>query len=231
MDKNNILFLDFDDVLNSVRSLMKKFAEAHGVQWVEEDFDPKYWSKGHIDNLNPEFSERVRKAYEEQKSQPDYKHPDLSMENYPHDEIAIQNLNKIVEENNAKVVVCSSWRIGRSIKELQKILDSWGAKCEVIGVTAGRKKLSYFKTRGDEIHDWIIDHKDEIKGICVLDDSASYDINWLLERFCVQKISGYEHGLRDVHISEAKKCFEEPVFFEKDDKEMWQITDGKNSVK
>jgi hypothetical protein len=203
--KVNILFLDFDDVLNSVRSLYKKFAEAHGVSWAEEDFDPKYWGEGHQDNMNPEFGARVEKAHAEQKNEEGYEFPDLSMENYPHDEIAIQNLNKIIEENKAKVVVCSSWRTGRSIEELQRILDSWGAKCEVIGKTPG--KIS--STRGEEILMWIRDNQTKVKAICILDDSL-FDINPWLEKWAVQKISGYRHGLREEHISEAKKCFETP---------------------
>ena len=203
--KYNILFLDFDDVLNSVRSVYKKFAEAHKVPWTEEDFDPKYWGQGNTDEMKPEFSERVQKAFDDHKNNPDYKLPDLSGENYPHDEIAIQNLNIIVEENQAKVVICSCWRWGRTLQELQDILNLWGAKCEVIGVTPG--KLS--TTRGEEILMWIRGNPNKIKGICILDDSL-FDINPWLKEWAVQGINGYHHGLRDIHISEAKKCFETP---------------------
>lgn len=203
--KFNILFLDFDDVLNSVRSVYKKFAESLGVVWTEEDFDPKYWGQGNIDEMNPEFSEKVKKALEDHKNITDYKLPDLSGEKYPHDEIAIQNLNKIVEESQAKVVICSCWRWGRTLKELQDILNLWGAKCEVIGVTPG--KLS--TTRGEEILMWIRSNPNKIKGICILDDSL-FDINPWLEEWAVQGILGYHHGLRDIHIPEAKKCFETP---------------------
>ena len=203
--KENILFLDFDDVLNSVRALYKKFAEYHGVSWTEEDFDPKYWGQQNIDEMSPAFSERVKDEFERQKKESGYKFPDLSGYRYPHDEIAIQNLNKIVEENNAKVVVCSSWRHGKTIKELQEILDSWGAKCEVIGKTPA--KMS--STRGEEILMWLRDNHQKVKAICILDDSL-FDINPWLEKWAVQKINGYHHGLRDVHIPEAKKCFETP---------------------
>lgn len=210
-EKWNILFLDFDDVLNSIRGLYKRFADYHGVTWTEEDFDPKYWGLGHPDNINPDLQKRLEKALNEQKSNPDYKAPDLSCDQYPHDEIAIANLNKIVEENNAKVVVCSSWRVGRTKQQLQEILDSWGAKCEVIGVTPSRHRFSISSSRGDEIYQWIIENKKIIKGICVLDDSASFDINHLLKEWCVQDITGYKHGLRDIHIPEAKKCFKTPL--------------------
>jgi hypothetical protein len=205
MKKENILFLDFDDVLNSVRSVYKKFSEAVGVEWKEEDFDPKYWGQGNPDEINPDLQERVQKAYEELRKDPKWEMPNLSGEYYPHDEFAIQNLNKIVEENEAKVVICSSWRLGRSIKELQDILNSWGAKCEVIGVTP--KKMS--STRGEEIWMWIRDNHSKVKAICILDDSL-FDISPLLDEYCVHGIKGHHHGLRDIHIPLAKKCFETP---------------------
>lgn len=63
MEKHNILFLDFDGVLNSSRSFYKKFAEHHGVKWVEEDFDPKYWWKENKENINPDFYQRVEDAW------------------------------------------------------------------------------------------------------------------------------------------------------------------------
>lgn len=203
--KYNILFLDFDDVLNSVRSVYKKFAEAQGTPWTEEDFDPKYWGQGNTDEMKPEFTEKVQKSFEEHKTDPKWELPNLSGENYPHDEIAIQNLNIIVEENKAKVVICSCWRWGRTLQELQDILNSWGAKCEVIGVTPG--KLS--TTRGEEILMWIKSNPNKIKGICILDDSL-FDINPWLKEWAVQGINGYHHGLRDIHIPESKKCFKTP---------------------
>lgn len=209
--KHNILFLDFDDVLNSIRGLYKKFADYHGVSWTEEDFDPKYWGLGYADNINPDFHKRMESALNEQKKNPDYVAPNLSFDAYPHDEFAISNLNKIIEENEAKVVICSSWRRGRTKKQLQDILESWGAKCEVIGVTPQRARFSHSLTRGDEIYQWILENKKIIKGICVLDDSAAFDINHLLKEWCVQDISGYTHGLREVHIEEAKKCFKTPL--------------------
>ncbi len=208
--KFNILFLDFDDVLNSVRAVYKKFSEAVGVEWKEEDFDPKYWGQGNIDEMNPEFTQRVQESYEIKQKEPGWEMPNLSGEFYPHDEIAIQNLNQIVAENEAKVVICSSWRLGRSIKELQAILDSWGAKCEVIDVTP--KKMS--STRGEEILMWLRSNSNKVKAICVLDDSL-FDISPWLDEWCVKKISGYHHGLRDIHISEAKKCFETPFNIKK----------------
>lgn len=211
MDKENILFLDFDDVLNSTRSFYKKFAEHHGVEWSEDDFSEEYWGQGNIDEINPILEEKIKDEWNKQKELSSYIVPDLSFENYPHDEFAIVNLNKIVEENNAKVVICSSWRNDRSIKDLQKILDEWGAKCQVIG-----KTITSRRDRGFEILDWVIKYRDQIKGICILDDSSPMDISYIFKKWCVMGISGYHHGLRDIHIPEAKKCFETPFNLSKD---------------
>jgi hypothetical protein len=42
-------------------------------------------------------------------------------------ELAVENLNILVQATGAKVVVSSTWRFGRSVKELDAILKSWGA--------------------------------------------------------------------------------------------------------
>ena len=67
---------------------------------------------------------------------------------------SVENLNYIVKETDAKVVVSSSWRHGRSKKELQSILDNSGFIGEVIDVTPN---LINFEgsVRGNEIWAWI----------------------------------------------------------------------------
>ena len=210
MNKTNILFLDFDGVLNSHRSLWKKFAEWFGVEWKEDDFDiEKWYDKGHTEDMNPDLWDRIDEA--EVSKKPEIGMPDLNMDNWPPDEYAILALNKIVEENNAKVVICSTWRKGRTISQLQKILDGWGAKCEVIGITPYKNKLSYDATRASEILEWLVENNSMVNRICILDDEAAYDINFIFEKWCVQEISGRTHGLREDHIPLAKKCFEIPI--------------------
>jgi hypothetical protein len=131
------------------------------------------------------------------------------MHNWPPEKPAIQNLNKIVEENEAEVVVCSTWRKSGSIDELNQILKGWGFNSKIIDVTTSLRRD--FNTRGMEILQWIMDHHTEIKGICILDDEAEYDINAILKKWAVQGISGYKHGLLEEHIPDAKKCFDTPI--------------------
>jgi len=47
-----------------------------------------------------------------------------------------------------------------------------------------------------------------------LDDSL-FDISPLLDEYCVHGIKGHHHGLRDIHIPLAKKCFETPFNYKK----------------
>ncbi len=200
-EKTNILFLDFDGVLNSMRSFWKKFADFYEVEWTEDDFDLKWVYEGHTENMNPDLWERIEKARKEKK-----RFPDIGMYKWPHEEEAIQNLNKIIEENEAKVVVCSSWRIGKSPEELQELLEDWGAKCEVIDKTI--KIHRDFNSRGFEILEWVMENRKRIKGICILDDEAPYDINFIFEKWAVQDIDTNKHGLLESHIPVANKCFQ-----------------------
>lgn len=54
---------------------------------------------------------------------------------YEFDPDLVNNLNRIVENTGAKIVVSSTWRKGRSVDELQTLLDSVGFIGEVIGKT------------------------------------------------------------------------------------------------
>lgn len=210
VEKHNILFLDIDGTINSNRSLFKKYADHFGVNWTEDDFSIEKWhDKGHMENMNPDLWDRINKAEEEKKEKIGY--PDVMMYNWPHDEYAIKALNKIIEQNDAKVVICSTWRKSKTILQLQKILNKWGAKCEVIGLTPYSMKLSYDSRRGFEILRWLVENNSIVKGICILDDDATYDINYIFEKWCVQGIHGETHGLREDHISLAKTCFEVPI--------------------
>ena len=118
-------------------------------------------------------------------------------------------MNQIVEENKAKVVVCSSWRTGRTPEELQKILDDWGAKCEVIDKTTHVRRD--YNSRGLEILEWVMQNRKMIKGICILDDEASYDINGIFKKWAVQEIDMNKHGLLESHVPVANKCFQIPI--------------------
>lgn len=74
-------------------------------------------------------------------------------------EKAIELLNDLIGSTGAKVVISSSWRIGRTPEELQEVLNYKGFKGEVIDKTPRldfrTKDYSYSVPRGCEIKAWM----------------------------------------------------------------------------
>jgi hypothetical protein len=70
----------------------------------------------------------------------------------------VENLNRITEETGAKIVVSSTWRLGRTVEELQTLLKNVGVKGEVIDKTdhlSSPKGSGYTIPRGCEIAVWL----------------------------------------------------------------------------
>jgi len=98
-------------------------------------------------------------------------------------------LNNIIEETDAKVVVSSTWRLGRSINELQSILDSVGFKGEVIDKTPNLRNEGDYVLRGNEILKWIRDNKEvigqdyhEFENYVIFDDDSDM-LYWQKDNF------------------------------------------------
>jgi len=89
---------------------------------------------------------------------------------YEFDPKAINRLNEIIKSTGAKVVVSSTWRLGRSVEELQTILNMVGFIGEVIDKTAHFSSIDgYTVPRGCEIEAW-------------LDKKGFQRINWSIEK-------------------------------------------------
>lgn len=201
------LFLDFDGVINTHRSLFKRFAEHYGVSYSEEDFSEQYWSEP--DGLNPGLMEKLDKERDSGK----YGDFSLNLYDFPFDDICINHCNQIIKENNAEICVCSSWRLGRSLEDLQKLLDNIGVVGKVIGRTGNSAD------RGAEIHEWLKYYQNkyniEINSICIIDDDHAYDIDYIFSEYTVKDINSVRHGLREHHIEEAKTIFNKPFSLNK----------------
>lgn len=101
---------------------------------------------------------------------------------YPYNEIdplAIDQLNRIIEQTGAKVVVSSTWRHGKTVQELYEFLTFVGFKGEVIsktpsfhakGNTIDGDRIGYTVPRGCEI-DWWLENEGKF-----------HRINWSVER-------------------------------------------------
>lgn len=77
---------------------------------------------------------------------------------------AISNLNHIIEETNAQVIISSTWRLGNTKENLQDLLNRVGFKGEIIGLTPNLRfnsnAVSYTIPRGCEIDCWLKLHFD-----------------------------------------------------------------------
>ena len=111
---------------------------------------------------------------------------------YEFDKGLVQNLNRIIKETGAKVVVSSTWRLGRSVEELQEILEKVGFEGKVIDKTphfGGVGGFGYTIPRGCEIEWWLKEHgyrrinwskerlreelqKSKVKNYVILDDDS-----------------------------------------------------------
>jgi len=84
--------------------------------------------------------------------------------------ISMSNLNHIMDQcEDVRIVISSSWRVGRGIKELKRILAKNEFKHEdkVIGKTPNHSRLD---VRGVEIQEWIDKKFIEIDDFVILDD-------------------------------------------------------------
>jgi hypothetical protein len=81
------------------------------------------------------------------------------------DPACIQVLNEIVARGDADVVVSSTWRYGKTIAELQEILEAHGfSGCVLDKTPTGAPGAD----RGEEIAAWLAEHP--VGGYVIIDD-------------------------------------------------------------
>lgn len=66
----------------------------------------------------------------------------------------INIFNNLCEETDSQVVISSTWRIGKTIEELQEMFDYCGGTFKIIGKTGSCE----CRTRGCEIKKWLHDY-------------------------------------------------------------------------
>ena len=141
--------------------------------------------------------------------------------NYPNYEIdpeTVKRLNFIISETGAKVVVSSTWRLGRTVEDLHNILKFAGFSGEIIDVTSHMRIKDYSVPRGCEIDKWLEDkdfrrvdwsveklrakvEKAQVKNYVILDDDS--DMLYNQREHFVQ--TSWMTGITD---DDAKKCVE-----------------------
>jgi hypothetical protein len=140
----NILFLDFDGVVNSTRSIIK--AEKTEPSQAEKDFAIDLGKQYYLG----------------------YPEDQLILDLRCIDPVCVGYLNQIIEASNASVVVSSSWRFCHSFAGVQKLLEYHGFKGQLIDITPVSIKSRY-KLRGYEIQAWLDLHP-EVNSFVILDD-------------------------------------------------------------
>jgi hypothetical protein len=77
------------------------------------------------------------------------------------DPASVKLLNELIRETYAKVVISSTWRSGRTLEEMQEILNKRGFEGEVIGMTPEMRTGEYGDSilRGNEILAWIKENR------------------------------------------------------------------------
>lgn len=143
---------------------------------------------------------------------------------YEFDPESVHRLNKIIDETGAKVVVSSTWRHGRSVQDLQYILERVGFIGEIIDKTPslnariGQESAGYTVPRGCEIDWWLkskkfqrinwskerqIEYieKSEVKNYIIIDDDS--DMLYSQSEHFVK--TSWDEGLNDMLMV---KCIE-----------------------
>lgn len=109
----------------------------------------------------------------------------------------IKLLNELCESTDTTIVISSTWRLGKTIEELQQILDDSGATFKIIGKT---DHLGY--ERGIEISKWLKDncmalfnvHYYDFYRYAIIDDDSDMLLNQQFHFFQTDSYSGLTHN-------------------------------------
>lgn len=98
------------------------------------------------------------------------------------DPTAVALLNKIIQATDAKIVISSSWRLGKSISQLQNVFDKHCIIGTIIGLTTDD-----YNSRGIQIQQWIDNSNLIIDSFIILDDDNDMcHLNNHLIKTCVK---------------------------------------------
>lgn len=154
---------------------------------------------------------------------------------YEFDPLSIKELNRIIEQTGASVVVSSSWRVGNRIEDLQQMLDAVGFVGKVIDTTPrfrtkgtdnNQNAITYTIPRGCEIDWWLretgkfkrinwscelqIEYLDKamVKNYVILDDDSDMLYG---QREHYVKTDGYDSGLNKQTADIAIQILNTPI--------------------
>lgn len=118
---------------------------------------------------------------------------------------AIKLLEELIELSDARIVISSSWRIGRTLEELKQIFRNVNFKYvdNIVGATSTKNEFgNEYRPRGWQIEKYLFEHP-EFKHAVILDDDSDMDSLMFL---LVQ--TTFESGLQSEHITECLEKLE-----------------------
>ncbi len=128
------------------------------------------------------------------------------------DPVLVARLETLVTRTQARVVISSSWRHGRSLPWFARVLRDRGFTGEIVGITADfeesgdpRSKRLYSR-RGDEIKAWLEGWGEHVESFVVLDDTP--DMDAVRDRFVH---TSADDGLTDADVDAAVAILERAV--------------------
>ena len=151
---------------------------------IDGVFNCQLWYKEHF----KEAKKRLKKAV---------KSKEIERLEYYKSQICPERIgwfNVLCEETNSKVVISSTWRMGKTVQELQEILNHCGATFEIIGKT---DHTGY--ERGTEIAKWLRDnikpetygkHYYDFYNYAIIDDDSDMLLNQKEHFFQTDNYSG-----------------------------------------
>ena len=175
--------------INAIRKVLSKF------NYDEKDLSVLYESKNKKNEDKFIFLD-IDGVLIEFKNEESVNHEDFNYDKDWHKE-GVDNVNKLVNETGAKVVITSSYRKTKSLKELQDKFDEVGLKFKIHGITSNDKL-----TRGTEVEDYVKEHN--IKHFVVIDDQ-NHDFHNVCPE-CFVKVT-VNKGFSKENLNKAIKIF------------------------
>lgn len=138
----------------------------------------------------------------------DYLDPERN--GHPFDNMAIQQLRRIVHESGAEIVISSSWR-HMGLDRIKELWKDWKLPGKIAGITPGVwGDGSYYRTRGEEIRQWLSENARPPFSFVVIDDMGEEEAleeqkdSWVtVDPHCGISSEEADKAIRILHRSES----------------------------